>query len=161
MVWILYCCSFVTRISDHTYRALLSCAIASMSTPIPQSGYETIATICLGIQVMNFSREIDYILEETLINLSSLEKSNVREVDGPYHVAQDSAEPSRIFKTSSSLTSGPIQANKPCPARMNCTYTIPLQYVACGYEEKDNFGGHNPQFDKPDLLPSGNLLYAI
>lgn len=140
--------------------ALPLCAIASPSTLTSIGGYETTATTCPNVPVMNFTREFNFTLAGATDDLSGLAYWNLIGDEQIYTYSAPSAALLRIFTLSSLSATGPIQPNNPCPAGTNCTSTISFNAAAYGCEERDDFGGINPQLKLSDMAPAGDLLYG-
>ncbi|ROW08545.1 hypothetical protein VPNG_06196 [Cytospora leucostoma] len=139
--------------------ALPLCAIASPSTLITRNGHQMINTTCPNVPVMNFTREIDYTLDGADDNLSGLAYWNINS-DDEYWYTSPSMELERIFTLSTLSTAGPLAPANPCPSGTNCTYSIQFDGPAYGCEERADFGGPYQLYNKSQMAPAGDLLYA-
>lgn len=108
---------------------------------------------------MNFTREIGYTLAGADDNLSGLAYWNINPED-KYYYASPSMELQRIFTLSTLSSTGPLAPTNPCPAGTNCTYSLEFQAPAYGCEERDDFCGPSQLYNKSQMAPAGDLLYA-
>lgn len=108
---------------------------------------------------MNFTREIDYTLDGADDNLSGLAYWNINS-DEEYWYTSPSMEMQRIFTLATLSTTGPLSPENPCPAGTNCTYSIQFDAPAYGCGERDDFGGPYQLYNKSQLAPAGDVLYA-
>lgn len=108
---------------------------------------------------MNFTRETDYTLDGADDNLSGLAYWNINS-DNEYWYTSPSMEMERIFTLATLSTTGPLSPANPCPSGTNCTYSIQFDAPAYGCEERDDFGGPYQLYNKSQIAPAGDLLYA-
>lgn len=151
--------TLVALISKYHDRALPLCAIASPSTLITRNGHQIVNTTCPNVPVMNFTRETDYTLDGADDNLSGLAYWNIKS-ENEYWYTSPSMELERIFTLSTLSTTGPLASANPCPPGTNCTYSIQFDGPAYGCEERAEFGGPYQLYNKSQMAPAGDLLYA-
>lgn len=108
---------------------------------------------------MNFTREFDYTLDGADDDLSGLAYWNINS-DNEYWYTSPSMEMERIFTLATLSTTGPLAPANPCPAGTNCTYSIQFDAPAYGCEERDDFGGPYQLYNKSQMAPAGDVLYA-
>lgn len=133
--------------------------MASPSTLISQNGYRTVETTCPNVPVMNFTREFGYTLDGADDNLSGLAYWNISS-DDKYSYTSPSMELQRVFTLSTLSTPGPLAPANPCPAGTNCTYLLQFDAPAYNCEERDDFSGPLQLYNKSQIAPAGDLLYA-
>ena len=81
--------------------------------------------------------------------------------DGLYSYQEASQELKRIFRLAMLSITGPLKPPTPCPSSRACTYSLSLDAPTYRCEDRQEFGGKNPQqYKQSQLAPSGPLYYA-